>query len=415
MAKRRTPATDDITLYDIDAGFQTKLAAFLSKKPHGIVVDISATPDGFAATVDPGGHVTGETFEGVLLEAMGSRSRATRVDPEFDTRLHDFLLTVGAHLTFGAAQGIFNVMVSNADASGKASDEDLQFALVLAEDQFWENMPAHPLAAGDRAALESALVRSPIERDEEAEEQLQRALFEPRPELEANAHPHRSVARWQRSQPAFQPMPGTRRFMTTTGETGVILGHGLMSREEARAVGDFKAAGEPYEIIEYVAGSEDDPRMRRNGRRPPPPPSSKPFDPAAPREHYAKPHHFALNMDPDAALARYWSAVDEGDAEEARDAKGALMEWLSRGGFEPDWAASGHSRAEFQALTGTSMRSRHGSPHGRHAPGTGSWRISIAGGDIDPMPFTSHRIATEYAARKYGHDGGWTVEWHAGQ
>jgi len=233
--------------------------------------------------------------------------------------------------------------------------------------------------------------------------------------MAANAHPHRSVARWQRSQPVFQPMPGTRRFMTTTGETGVILGYGLMSREEARAVGDFKGAGEPYEIIEYVAGSEDDPRMHRNGRRPPPPPSSKPFDPTTPREHYAKSHHFAVNMDPDAALARYWNAVDEGDVEEARDAKGALMEWLSRGGFEPDWAASGHSRAEFQALTGTSMRSRHGSPHGRHAPGTGSWRISVAGGDIDPMPFTSHRSATEYAARKYGPDGGWTVEWHAGR
>jgi hypothetical protein len=91
----------------------------------------------------------------------------------------------------------------------------------------------------------------------------------------------------------------------------------------------------------------------------------KPFDPEAPREHYAKAHHFAVNMDPDAALRRYWDAVDAGEIKEARNAKTDLMDWIERGGFEPDWARSGHSRQEFLALTGASMRSRHGSPHGR--------------------------------------------------
>jgi hypothetical protein len=238
--------------------------------------------------------------------------------------------------------------------------------------------------------------------------------------------------------------------------------------------------------LQPVSGYEE------NARRPPPPPSSKPFDPSAPRESYTKPHHFAVNMDPDAALARYWSAIEDGDIAEAREAKGDLMNWIERGGFEPDWVASGHSRQEFQALTGASMRARHGSPHGltenrrpqtprqmyRHevaeslkmagvpeytaysmvdgdhrefmlasfqnrdnpeivahhileqeraasqergygwgttpnlAP-SGSWRIQLAGRDIDPQPFAHFTEAQTYAQEKYG-PSGWTVEWHSG-
>lgn len=54
-------------------------------------------------------------------------------------------------------------------------------------------------------------------------------------------------------------------------------------------------------------------------------------------------------MDPDAALRRYWSAVARGDSLEARDAKRDLKEWLSRGGFQPNWSASGHTKAEFMS------------------------------------------------------------------
>lgn len=52
-------------------------------------------------------------------------------------------------------------------------------------------------------------------------------------------------------------------------------------------------------------------------------------------------------MDPDATLRRYWDALLEGDLEEAADAKRDLLTWIRRGGFEPNWKASGHSRAAF--------------------------------------------------------------------
>jgi hypothetical protein len=54
-----------------------------------------------------------------------------------------------------------------------------------------------------------------------------------------------------------------------------------------------------------AAGGDIESHLAANTRqRPPPPPSSKPFDPSAPREHYAKSHHFAVN---DLADNRRWS------------------------------------------------------------------------------------------------------------
>lgn len=60
-------------------------------------------------------------------------------------------------------------------------------------------------------------------------------------------------------------------------------------------------------------------------------------------------------MDPNATLGRYWTAVEDGDLGEAVDAKLDLITWIERGGFEPDWAASGHSYEEFLASTLSAM------------------------------------------------------------
>lgn len=63
-------------------------------------------------------------------------------------------------------------------------------------------------------------------------------------------------------------------------------------------------------------------------------------------------------MDPNATLAAYWSAVRDGDKEEAREHKSNLKNWLARGGFAPDWTRGGHTKAEF-------MTGKKGSPE-RH-------------------------------------------------
>jgi hypothetical protein len=177
MAKtKKRPPVDDITLYDIDPAFQDKLIAWLSKKPHGVIVDIGATDDAFKLTFDPGGETISASFEDALNEAMGSRSRTKRIDPQLEERVHKFLLSLGAHLTFGASKdGVFNMTVSNHQARGVASDEDFEIALVLAEEQFWVNMPAHPLPAAKHAALAQALVPA-AQREAEREAQVEEML-----------------------------------------------------------------------------------------------------------------------------------------------------------------------------------------------------------------------------------------------
>jgi len=307
---------------------------------------------------------------------MGSRSRTRYVSPEFEHRVHAFLSEYDAGLTFMALRADpeqFEVMISDKrGAVGRTTDVDFEFALVVAEDAFLGAQPAHRLGAEEHALLQQALV-PPAQREDEREEQqerLRRALMEPRAELEANRS--ESYGAWVGDVVnALTPPPYFDDIAPLYWRQ--LYQAGFSPREAAT-----EAEGAWLQERGYAG----------NGQRPPPPPrvghprvrqpsalghasrmvrsyDDKPFNPEAPREHYARPHHFAVNMDPDAALTRYWEAVDAGDIAEARDAKSDLMDWIERGGFEPDWEASGHSRAEFLALTGASMRSRHGSPHGR--------------------------------------------------
>jgi hypothetical protein len=54
------------------------------------------------------------------------------------------------------------------------------------------------------------------------------------------------------------------------------------------------------------------------------------------------PHHASENisnegeaMDPDAAMAEFWSAVNDGDFRDAQARAGDLEQWAGRGGFLP--------------------------------------------------------------------------------
>jgi hypothetical protein len=300
MAKRRA-AADDITLYDIDPVFQDKLLAWLTQKPKGIIVDIGATPEAFTITLDPGGTFLDESFEHVLSTSMGSRSKKKYIDPELESRIHGFLHAAKARLTFGANKdGVFNMTVSNPDSRGTASDEDFEFALVIAEEKFWENMPARPKVP--IAAVPAPMI-SPEAREAMLEETLPPGMaqyFRPRPTLSLPARPSLPpqaprapggfAGGWQppvarpapprlappAPKPAPKPKPAPLKFPLTSPTVPVMTSLG--------------------QAPSFFGGSTPAPGqfISKNARRPPPP-SSKPFDPSAPREHYAKSHHFAVN------------------------------------------------------------------------------------------------------------------------
>jgi hypothetical protein len=102
---------------------------------------------------------------------------------------------------------------------------------------------------------------------EEARHREVERPFDPEAARESYASPHHF---------AVNPMPGRRRFMVVKPErdhrTGALTGrptnvlissraHGFMSLEEARAWAEDNDVG-PFNVVEYVAGSEQDPRSR---------------------------------------------------------------------------------------------------------------------------------------------------------
>ena len=432
---RRTEQPSEYTLYDIDPGFQERVLKWLSKK--NIVIDIGTTTDAFKITFDPGGEVVTDSIEEAINDAMRSRARARRIDPEMEQRIHSFLEAKGAHLTFGAAGNVFNVVVSSPDATGKASDEDMELAIVLAEEAFWDSMPAHVLAPADRSALEHAVMRGPLEREEEAHEQLRRALFVPRPELEANKR-RLSYAPWLAEvQESLTPLGASTQ--DAPGEYWrQLFRAGFAPYEASQEFLETSGSGEYTENVHPMRSVSRAQRPSTYGKVPPPPSSridtqrriarmvreeEKPFDPAAPREHYASPHHFAVNALPGRnrfmVTKRTTRFVNGQRVDELTLANRSAQGFMS---LEEARAWAEHNRVGpyeiYPYVVGSdqdpSVWDHWATPQPEGFTRThGSWRIRVAGDDIDPEPFRSARDANSYALRKYGSDG-WTVEWHAG-
>lgn len=313
MARRPKPP-EDYTLFDIDPRFQEALLKWLSKKPHGVIVDIGPGrgESMFEVTCDPGGVVETDSFELALREAMGSKARSRAIAPELEALVHEFMSKMNAHITFGGTKDVFNVMVQNADATGKATDEDLELALVFAEEDFWDHMPAHPIAPAQRAELEQAFVPRAV-RDEEQQEQLHKALFEPRPELEANRN-REQYGEWvgevdeeltaiggrfddaqpeywrQLYQAGFGPSEAVEEFGRTrldVLEANVHPQRVVYRWQRPFMYGAPPAPSERQEPPHTLAFAR---RAVAQHER-----EERPFDPEAPREHYAQPHHFAVN------------------------------------------------------------------------------------------------------------------------
>lgn len=56
-------------------------------------------------------------------------------------------------------------------------------------------------------------------------------------------------------------------------------------------------------------------------------------------------------MDPSVCLSRIQDALDDGDQFEAFTAAADLHEWLTRGGFEPDWSRAPGARDYYWRLS----------------------------------------------------------------
>ena len=71
------------------------------------------------------------------------------------------------------------------------------------------------------------------------------------------------------------------------------------------------------------------------------------------------------NMDPDAALARFWKAYHNSESDEAYEAAQDLKEWLAQGGFAPKWSKYKGGRRQFEfvaAAIENSVRIRQEEP-----------------------------------------------------
>jgi hypothetical protein len=405
MAKKRATASDDITLYDIAPAFQDRLAAWLIKKPHGVIVDIGATPEAFKLTLDPGGESTNASFEDALHDAMGSRSRTKYIDPELEGRIHEFLVAKNAHLTFGASKdGEFNVVLSNPDARGVGTDEDFEIALMLAEEEFWQNMPARPLPPGTRAALEHAL-KPRLQREEESHEALRRALLVPRPELDLDTGSAPVRARPKR--PAKKPVaalasaPSPASVATPLGPSpSWFIPKAVREeiREDESRAQLHKALMEPRAGLEANASGEHSKSGTYRVY------STSPFS------GERAPHGYV------------WGVMGYGQGEGAYEGAAAQAEDMRQEGFKRvrnlgtmvEWLQPERMHLETNPGVGTYPRGRFErarTPHDVNVPEGGSWRIRLAGNDIVPIEYRHAADAEDYARRKYG-PSGWTVEWH---
>ncbi len=334
MAKKTDP--DDVTLYDLDPKFQDRLLKWLTKDPYTIVEVAPIADGGFAFAVLNGKSFEAPDFESGVCEAMGARYKHRLVNPEFSERVHECLTEYGATLMFGAAiNGVpaFKVGVANGEARGGDVDEDFEVALVLAEEQFHSRLSGPRLPPEEREALEQALV-PPAQREEEndeRQEQLRRAFMEPRAELLENRQTV-SYQRWCHDVDESLAEAGARRQDSeywrrlylagfTPSEAMVEFGAGVADRaqwirsEDGPPRQRRKMPTDPVELA-YLENPEV---IESHSRRTPPPLrrsmasraaqerglprvrrmareyDERPFDPEAPREHYASAHHFAVN------------------------------------------------------------------------------------------------------------------------
>jgi len=249
-------ARDDVTLYDIPPAFQKRLLKWLDK---GDGVQLTAYAGGFnVRALGPYGEpFTARTFEAALLGAMKSRAEQ-QIDPEFGRRVHAWLEAHDAEMTITSPktnQFRMRLLADDGRLVAAAIDEDLEVALVFAEDQFLallgeepeEEPETSPARTRHREEVEPETIAAETRAAETRamDPKTTRTLFDDQLTMPARYSRNADMPPPRRGARRSRELPSVRR---------------MVEREEAR--------------------------QRR---------AERPFDPEAPRAHYAKSHHFAVN------------------------------------------------------------------------------------------------------------------------
>ncbi len=249
-------ARDDVTLYDIPPAFQKRLLKWLDK---GDGVQLTAYAGGFnARALGPYGEpFTARTFEAALLGAMKSRAEE-QIDPEFGRRVHAWLEAHDAEMTITSPktnQFRMRLLADDGRLVSDAIDEDLEVALVFAEDQFLalvgeapeEEPEMTPARTRHREEVEPETIAAETRAAETRamDPKTTRTLFDDQLTMPARYSRNADMPPPRRGARRSRELPSVRR---------------MVEREEAR--------------------------QRR---------AERPFDPEAPRAQYAKAHHFAVN------------------------------------------------------------------------------------------------------------------------
>ncbi len=346
---------DDIELYDIPPVFQNRLLKWLDT--HGERLTIRVVDDKFVVT--PNVHREGssqhKSLEHALNHMMRSKAKEQHVNPRFSTRVRKWLAAENAKMVIGASGAMFIVELHGDRAMARDEDEDLEVALVLAEDQY--------VAGGDLDALHSRAdtVVAPTVQDIEPMTLEARTRYDVEPETEEaptrfrigaddrtvreaglseNAHWSRAYVNSLPDSAFLHVEPGGRRdrlgrshpltlrhlpYKNRSGRIDKARLRAAMSRAhqgktKLPAATKERVFRRAEDIYEREFGTSSGARMAANA----PPrrghsrgqlrgrelPSARelirreeartrreerPFEPEAEREHYAKPHHFAVN------------------------------------------------------------------------------------------------------------------------
>jgi hypothetical protein len=136
--------SDELELYDIPPAFQNRLLRWLDKTGESLTItalfkDLRSTPSVPHFLVTPkdarDGSSEHRSLEHALNHAMGSRAETRYIGKKFEKRVHAWLAEHEGRIVIRGAGNEFRLTLSVPGASVEVSDEDLEVALVIAEDE----------------------------------------------------------------------------------------------------------------------------------------------------------------------------------------------------------------------------------------------------------------------------------------
>jgi len=351
---------DDIELYDIPPVFQNRMLKWLGK--HQERLTISVVDDKFLVTPREarGGSSQHKSLEHALNHAMGSRAETGHIRTRFATKVRQWLAAENAKMIISSNGDLFVVELHGDSAMSRDEDEDLEVALVLAEEQYGASeVPgsrADTVAAPTLRDVEPMTLEAPTRYDVEPETEEAPTRFrigdDERTVREAglseNAHWSRAYVNSLPDSAFLHVEPGgkrdrlgrshplTLRHLPYKNRSGRIDKAHLRAAMSRAHQGKTKLPAATKERVfrraQEIYGREFGSETRMAANAPPRRharasttlrgrelPSTRtliereearqrrderPFDPEERTEHYAKPHHFAVN-DRSGASARH--------------------------------------------------------------------------------------------------------------